>query len=163
MDQSLQSSCWCGSELTYQQCCHVYITGEKLAPTAELLMRSRYTAYAIHNSEYLLKTWDTNKRPQAIDFSKDKAEWQQLKIIATKKGRANDSRGIVEFKAYYLLDGKQHILKEISRFKKQQGSWYYLDGVVKSITDNSQKASHGLNAPCPCGSGKKFKRCCGKP
>ena len=63
MDQSLQTSCWCGSERPYQQCCHVYITGEKSAPTAESLMRSRYTAYAIHNSEYLSKTWDTNKRP----------------------------------------------------------------------------------------------------
>jgi SEC-C motif-containing protein len=141
----------------------MYITGEKPAPTAEILMRSRYTAYALHNSEYLLKTWDPNKRPRTIDFSKDQSEWQRLEIISTQKGQAKDSKGLVEFNAYYFLDGKQHILKEISRFKKQRGTWFYLDGAVRSIANNTQKSSQGLNAPCPCGSGKKFKRCCGKP
>lgn len=162
MEQNLQTSCWCGSKLPYERCCDIYISGEKAAPTAEVLMRSRYTAYVLHDSDYLLKTWDATKRPPTIDFSKDQAEWQRLEIITTKKGGAKDNKGLVEFKAYYLQDGEQHILKEISRFKKDRGTWFYLDGVVKSIGNNSQKPSQALNAPCPCGSGIKFKRCCGK-
>ncbi len=162
MEQNLLALCCCGSELLYKQCCHIYISGEKAAPTAEALMRSRYTAYVLHDSAYLMKTWDATKCPPSIDFSKDQAEWQQLEIITTKKGGIKDSKGLVEFKAYYFQDGKQHILKEVSRFKKDRGNWYYLDGVVKSIANNSQQPSQALNVPCSCGSGKKFKRCCGK-
>jgi len=154
--------CLCGSNRLLIDCCEIYFSGMQSAPTAEKLMRSRYTAYALHNAEYLLATWDSKKRPETIDFSKDRAEWQQLEIISKQKGEEKDTRGLVEFKAYYLQDGKEYVLREVSRFKKKQGVWFYLDGAVKSIADNSQTANQGLNAPCGCGSGKKFKRCCGK-
>ena len=161
-NQINSSSCLCGSEQEYHQCCGLYHTGEKMPSTAEVLMRSRFTAYAMHNVDYLLSTWDANKRPTEINFSKDDVDWCRLEIVDIKKGTEKDSKGIVEFKAFYLLDGEEHVMREISRFKKINGKWHYLDGQVKSIAKAGQQTNQGKNAPCPCGSGKKFKRCCGK-
>lgn len=153
--------CLCGSGLDYSQCCAPYHTGDKNAGTAEILMRSRFTAYALRDSTYLLATWDVSKRPDNIDFSKERAEWQSLEIIDCKKGGPADSKGLVEFKAYYRLDGEEHVLHELSRFKKSGGRWFYLDGQIKAAGPVGQPLNQGRNAPCPCGSGKKFKRCCG--
>lgn len=124
-------------------------------------MRSRYTAYALHNADYLMATWDATVRPKAIDFSRENIDWQRLEIMAVKKGGLKDSKGMVEFKAFYLEDGEEHVMHEISRFTKINGRWFYLNGVVKSIGKPGRQTNQGKNAPCPCGSGKKFKRCCG--
>ena len=124
-------------------------------------MRSRFTAYALQNAAYLMDTWDATERPKAIDFSRENIDWQRLEIIAVKKGGLKDSKGMVEFKAYYLEDGEEHAMHEISRFTKINGRWFYLNGAVKSIGKPGQQTNQGKNAPCPCGSGKKFKRCCG--
>ncbi|WP_031434211.1 YchJ family protein [Methylomarinum vadi] len=157
------SLCLCGSLLESDRCCALFHSGAKSAATAEQLMRSRFTAYAQHNEAYLLATWDSNKRPDTIDFSKeDNVEWTRLEIVGKKKGGEKDSKGIVEFKAYYLMDGEEYAMHEISRFVKKEGKWLYLDGMVKSVGKVSQQVNQGKNAPCPCGSGKKFKRCCGK-
>ena len=78
---------------------------------------------------YLLETWGADKCPKTIDFSKEEVIWMGLSIIKTKK----DSKGIVEFKAYYSLDGEPHVMKEISRFVKIAGKWVYLDGVTQSV------------------------------
>lgn len=156
------TNCLCGSAYSYQQCCKLLHTGQAHALTAEALMRSRFTAYAMHNGAYLLNTWEASTRPEDIDFSKDTGEWTELNIIATKKGGSKDSKGIVEFKAHFTLDGEPRIMSEISRFIKKQGRWFYLDGKVKSINSAEGVFNQGLNAPCACGSGKKFKRCCGK-
>lgn len=155
-------TCLCGSNLDYQNCCGLYHSGEKTPLTAEALMRSRFVAYAMHNGDYLKATWDVNKRPAAIDFSKDTAQWQRLEIVSVNKGGINDDKGVVEFKAYYVLEGKEGVMNETSRFKKVAQRWFYLDGVVKSIGKTNQTANLGKNALCSCGSGKKFKRCCGK-
>lgn len=155
-------NCLCGSRLPYDACCALLHTGANRADTAEALMRSRFTAYAMHNAAYLLQSWDTGTRPDQIDFSKENSEWTRLDIISCKKGQAKDTKGIVEFKAYFTQDGKEQVLNEVSRFVKKQGQWLYLDGKVKSIGACSGPVNQGLNAPCTCGSGKKFKRCCGK-
>lgn len=157
-----EQSCLCGSALDYKHCCGLYHSGGKTPQTAESLMRSRFTAYAMHNGDYLQATWDASKRPEQIDFSKDTAEWQGLEIVSVKKGGVNDEKGIVEFKAYYLLNGEESVMNEISRFKKVADRWFYLDGVVKSLGKINQTTNQGKNALCSCGSGKKFKRCCGK-
>jgi SEC-C motif-containing protein len=154
-------NCLCGQSLDYAQCCGVFHNGEKLPATVETLMRSRFTAYAMHNADYLSATWDTAKCPKTIDFSRENAEWRRLEIIEVKKGGLKDSKGIVEFKAYFLLEGEEYAMHEISRFIKTNGRWFYLDGTVKSIAKVGQKTNLGKNAPCSCGSGKKYKRCCG--
>lgn len=125
-------------------------------------MRSRFSAYARRDGAYLLATWDRGSCPGAIDFSKEQAEWQRLEIVTCKKGGKTDSKGLVEFRAYYLLDGEEHVMHELSRFKKVGNRWFYLDGLVKSVGKVGLRTSQGKNAPCPCGSGKKFKRCCGR-
>lgn len=125
-------------------------------------MRSRFSAYAAHNADYLLATWDTNTRPQHVEFSKEEdLAWERLDILSKKKGQIKDHRGIVEFKAHYKTDGQSYALHEISRFVKRNGRWYYLDGVVKSVGQSTAQSTQSRNAPCPCGSGKKYKRCCG--
>ena len=125
-------------------------------------MRSRFTAFAMRDERYLLDTWDATKRPPAIDFSKNEMIWQHLEIVSKKKGEINDNKGIVEFKAYYRLNEVDYVMKEISRFRKVQSHWLYLDGGVRSVAKAGQENATGRNAPCPCGSGKKYKRCCGK-
>jgi SEC-C motif-containing protein len=158
---NIQTLCRCGSGIDYAQCCGPFHSGEKKPATAEALMRSRFTAYALRNADYLQNTWDAAGRPEAIDFSKETVEWLRLEIAKVKKGGAKDNKGVVEFKAYYLQDGEEYVMNEISQFVKRANGWFYLDGVVKSIGKVGLQANQGKNAPCPCGSGKKFKRCCG--
>jgi SEC-C motif-containing protein len=123
-------------------------------------MRSRFTAYALQNAAYLLDTWDAAMRPTSIDFSEENVNWLRLEIISTKKGGAFDTKGMVEFKAYYWQEGQECVMHEASKFIKHDGNWFYRDGLVK--TNGKESLRPGMNAPCPCGSGKKFKRCCGK-
>lgn len=113
------NNCLCGSDLTYDQCCGQLHSGKTHATTAKTLMRSRFTAYAMRNGNYLLQTWDTASRPEAIDFSKETGEWTSLDIISSKKGTEKDSKGIVEFKAYFTQDGEAKVMNEISRFVKK--------------------------------------------
>lgn len=158
---TLSQACVCGSGLNYADCCQPFHLNTAIAPTAQALMRSRYSAYVLRNSEYLFNTWDSSKRPALIDFSKETAEWQSLSILACKKGSTADTKGIVEFKAFYQQDNDDCFLHEISRFVKKGPQWLYLDGVIKAAGKVAATQNTGKNAPCACGSGKKFKRCCG--
>jgi len=149
--------CPCGNG-TLQDCCGPYLDGERPAPTAETLMRSRYTAYAIGNVEYLLKSWHPASRPD--DFVLEEAiQWQGLEILATVAGGETDDTGEVEFVARYLVENRPGQLRERSDFRREDGLWYYVDGEeVKAQPVSVVKV--GRNEPCPCGSGKKYKRCC---
>ena len=147
--------------MAYGQCCEPYHSGVKLPATAEELMRSRYSAYVLRNGIYLQDTWEQSGRPKAIDFSKETIEWLRLEIIDIKKGSLKDTKGVVAFKAYFMQDGAECVMNEISRFTKLNGRWFYLDGIIKSMGKVDLQTNQGKNAPCACGSGKKFKRCCG--
>ncbi|MFU8789946.1 MAG: YchJ family protein, partial [Methylobacter sp.] len=127
--------CPCGSDIDYAQCCRPFHAGEKKPVTAVALMRSRFTAYALRNTDYLLETWDAAVRPELIDFSKEKIEWLSLEIVSTKKGGAKDAKGVVEFKAYYVQDGEESVMNEVSQFVKRTGAWFYLDGRVKANSE----------------------------
>ena len=155
------NTCLCGSNITYGECCQPFHTAQKIPTTAEALMRSRYTAYALRDGAYLQATWDITKRPESIDFSRETINWLRLEITETKKGGIKDSKGQVTFKAFYSQDNEEYVMNEISRFTKQGGRWFYLDGIIKSISNVGLQTNTGKNAPCACGSGKKFKRCCG--
>lgn len=161
MTNTTSESCLCSSGLDYPECCGRFHNGETEPATAESLMRSRFTAYALRDADYLRNTWDSGKCPGVIDFSRETAVWHRLAVIDTKKGGPQDDKGIVEFKAYYRQDGVDCVLHEVSRFVKTEGRWFYLDGVIKSLGKVGATVNLGKNAPCPCGSGKKFKRCCG--
>ena len=139
--------CPCGSAKPLNDCCGRYHAGEP-APTAEALMRSRYSAYVLKLSGYLRETWHPSTRPPGLDVSEDEVVWQRLQVIAS-------GAGWVEFAAFYA-GGQLH---ERSRFVQEDGRWFYLDGeMLPPITAEKP----GRNTPCPCGSGKKYKRCCGQ-
>jgi|GEM_PF-1640728 len=125
-------------------------------------MRSRYTAFALGGfGDYLVETWDPDTLDPALTTDQlDRREhhWLGLEILASQE---NGARGTVEFKAHFRpvnatsLTTPQ-VLHERSRFRRHQGIWRYLDGII----DPSPGATVSRNGPCPCGSGKKAKRCC---
>jgi len=158
--------CPCGSGLLLASCCGPYLDGDSLPPTAEALMRSRYCAFALRNASYLLATWDAAGRPPMLDLTDDQTEWLGLQILSTEAGGAGDVRGRVEFVARFRHAGTEHTLHEHSRFRKQGKQWLYIDGEIKqqraALVPVVRRDTVGRNDPCPCGSGSKWKRCCGK-
>jgi SEC-C motif-containing protein len=159
------NNCPCCSGKSYAECCEPIINSES-ASTALKLMRSRYTAYSTKQADYLYKTTHSKTREKykindIEEWSKENT-WIKLEIVSVEHGNINDIRGIVEFKAYYKNKNEVvEILHERSSFLKENGKWFYLDG-----TQNPQKIDITKkvlrNDPCPCGSGKKQKKCCGK-
>ncbi len=128
-------SCPCGwtvrgSKINYLQCCGQYIEHATVSPTAEALMRSRYSAYVLGHEAYLLHSWHISTRPGQLDLGDEPIEWLKLEVLATNQGTPADKQGTVEFIAYYQLQGKKHQIHEISRFMKQNSEWFYVDGVV---------------------------------
>lgn len=124
--------CYCHSQKTYEQCCRPLIAGKALAKTAEQLMRSRYSAYAVADINYLLNshhilTRPTKERASILKWTKS-VRWMKLEIIATKKGTAVDSDGYVEFKAIFEENGKLSCIHENSYFVKEQNLWFYKSG-----------------------------------
>ena len=153
--------CPCNSGSPHSSCCEPLISGKRTAITAEALMRSRYTAYVVKNVGYLLKTWHPSTKPANISPGTI-PEWYGLHVVSTEAGGASDVAGTVEFKATSLSQGKILQLHEKSRFVKEHDQWLYVDGDIKDdITPNAKPRRVGRNEPCPCGSSKKFKKCCG--
>ncbi|BAK77943.1 SEC-C motif domain protein [Pseudogulbenkiania sp. NH8B] len=125
--------CPCGSRHPYADCCGLFIEHPECgAPTAEALMRSRYTAYTLGCETYLLATWQEATRPAGLDLADDagKVKWLGLDIRRTEQGGVNDQTGIVEFVAHYKVGGRAHRLHETSRFQRDDGRWFYLDGAL---------------------------------
>ncbi|HVU15876.1 MAG TPA: YchJ family protein [Candidatus Didemnitutus sp.] len=159
------SNCPCGSGRSFEECCGPILAGTP-APTAEALMRSRYTAYVKHDIAHLERTLSVAQRK---DFSADSAkqwaetsEWLGLTILRTEKGGEQDDAGAVEFSAKFRAEGQDHEHVEAALFNREEGRWVYagqLDQPGKTVRRESPKV--GRNDPCPCGSGKKFKKCCG--
>ncbi len=149
----LNPFCPCGNSSPYATCCEPHLTGKALAPTAEALMRSRYTAYSQGHVDYLIATWyakaGKHRDRAALIQSLQTTQWLGLTIIKTQKGQAQDKRGVVEFVALYQTISPQvrlspgqspgqssglgrgetvHQLHERSRFVQEKGHWLYVDG-----------------------------------
>jgi len=118
--------CPCGLDLAYGDCCGVFHRGEAAAPTAERLMRSRYSAFAVGDAGYLLRTWHPTTRPARLDLDPG-TRWVRLEIIATAEGGPFHTEGTVEFRAHYRERGHDDSLHELSRFVRDGGTWVYLD------------------------------------
>ena len=133
--------------------------------TAEELMRARYHAYETCDMEFIKESHDPDNT-DGIDWAEcekwaRESQWLGLEILSTTKGGENDSDGIVEFKATYIENGKTIVHHEKSYFVKKNGVWFYQKWLpITSTRINENKI--GRNDPCPCGSGKKYKKCCGK-
>lgn len=124
-------------------------------------MRSRYTAYAAGDVAYLQRTLAPEHRAgfdvKDVEAGMRETEWVGLDILDTQDGGTNDDTGIVEFAARFKTQGKLHMLQERSRFRREGGQWVYVEGETAL-----RPVKAGRNDPCPCGSGRKFKQCCGR-
>jgi SEC-C motif-containing protein len=161
--------CPCGSGLQLKECCGPIIEGDDGAATAEQLMRTRYSAYVLGEATYLGKTWHPSTCPGEM-VMEEQLDWLGLEVVKCIAGLEGDEEGKVEFIARYRAGEQDGELHELSRFVKEDGQWLYLDGDIKQDNFETDMVGQrlqggakkvGRNAPCPCGSGKKYKRCCG--
>ena len=160
-------ACPCGSGKKFGECCSPLLTGSAKAKTAEALMRARYTAYVVHNIDFIINTCESGEKIAEIDrkATEDwsrKSEWHGLKVLRTEKGQENDEEGVVEFEAIYTQKNIRDVHHETAGFKKVNGEWLYSEGIIRPTTVVRETKKIGRNEPCPCGSGKKYKNCCGK-
>lgn len=119
-------------------------------------MRSRFTAFALGRHEYIRRTHASEMRTDTDVSSDGGVEWTHLDVLEWAEGGIKDETGTVTFVAHYRHDGVPGIHRESSRFRRDNGNWVYVDGDVEIAAH----AKVGRNDPCPCGSGKKFKKCC---
>jgi len=152
------SLCPCGSKNPYENCCGLYLEQNKLPDAPEQLMRSRYTAYTLGRIDYIKNTM---KGKALIGFDADETKkstqfitWIGLEVI--QSFMKNPDLGFVEFSARFLEQKQIKVIHELSEFHKENGIWYYVDGITPKKINKPQI---GRNSPCPCGSGKKFKNC----
>jgi SEC-C motif domain protein len=118
--------CPCGSGSTLDRCCERYLDGNGPAPTAEALMRSRYSAYTLLREDYLLATWHPSTRPTALGLATEApTKWLGLDVLRHQQTDADHA--IVEFVARYKINGRAHRLHETSRFVREDGRWFYVD------------------------------------
>ncbi len=160
------AECPCGSGRAFDDCCGPLINGEQAAATAEALMRSRYSAYVTGAVDYLGDTLHPDSRSDydaaATRKWAEQSQWCGLEIRSMEQGEEGDDVGTVEFVASYKADGKTRHHHEFSRFSRHRGRWYYVDGNLpppETVVRSEPRV--GRNDPCPCGSGKKYKKCCG--
>jgi SEC-C motif-containing protein len=132
--------CPCGTGLPYAECCGRLHAGTATAATAEQLMRSRYSAFAVGDRAYLLATWHSATRPRALELDAG-VHWTGLDVVATTGGSLLDPDGTVEFRASYSVAGRTGAQHENSRFVREGGHWRYLDGV--SLPDRAAAPSKG--------------------
>ena len=159
--------CICGLGESTETHCGPIIKGELPPPTAEALMRSRYTAYVLGEIDYILGSLHPDHRQdvdrEATETWSKKATWKGLDIVRTEAGGPSDEQGKVEFIARFELSGVPQVHHELASFSKYGGRWYFVDGETigpKPVVREGPRI--GRNDPCSCGSGKKYKKCCGK-
>ncbi len=164
---SEKNTCPCGSGKAYTACCEPVITGKSPAPTAEALMRARYSAYAKHEIDFIMKSCIRREGENEIDPEEtrrwsESSQWLGLTIHRTEAGSASDSKGLVEFSAFYSQKGLRDEHRETAQFRKVDGQWLYAEGTMAATTVVRTGEKVGRNDPCPCKSGKKYKQCCGR-
>ena len=147
--------CPCGSNKNYQDCCQLLHLKKQMAASPELLMRSRYSAFAMKEFLYLMDTHaqEYSDTRSLEELSKPPhPEWIALNVLDSSE---NQDTGTVTFIAWFKLDDKLDAIYEKSNFVKRNGHWFYTDGEHLNV------AFPKRNDPCICRSGKKFKKCCG--
>ncbi|MHA1537170.1 MAG: YchJ family protein [Alphaproteobacteria bacterium] len=156
--------CPCGSGRNLDGCCGAFIAGAP-APTAEALMRSRYTAFALGETDYLVATLAPAIRagfdPGETGDTLGDTKWQGLEILAVGDGGEDDESGTVEFVARFSHGGQARVHHEVAEFRRQEGRWMCVGGTMDPKGRPREVVKIGRNERCPCGSGKKYKKCCG--
>ncbi|KOO05871.1 YchJ family protein [Vibrio hepatarius] len=163
------SLCPCGSQQSYSDCCEPIHQDSTLANVPEQLMRARYSAHVKKLVDFVVETYHPSCEAESqrgeIAESIDSA-WCKLEVLSSENG-TDENEGFVTFKAYFKQDGEEFCLQERSRFVKEGPQWYYIDGTFPEEPQDARLSQPiknlkvGRNDPCICGSGKKFKKCCG--
>ena len=155
--------CPCGSGSELDECCGPIISGDRPAPTAEALMRSRYTAFVRGDLNHIENTYARQERHNvirpAVESMFQSVEWVGLEILGTSRGGVDDDTGTVEFAARFRKDGEVLVHRERSAFRREEGRWVYVEGESNPKAGAGRASKVGRNQLCPCGSGKKFKKC----
>ena len=157
-------TCPCGSGSSYAECCEPVISGARQAATAEQLMRARYSAHVKVEIDFLFESTHPDHRRgydhQGTRRWAAESHWHGLEILGCEAGGPEDEQGTVEFIARFRDKSGLRSHHERGGFKRHQGRWCFTEGeMVKAPPLVSNKV--GRNDPCPCGSGKKYKKCCG--
>jgi SEC-C motif-containing protein len=159
-------NCPCGSEKTLAQCCQPYISGKSKPKTAEALLRARYTAFTLGETDYIVNTHHTKTRKDVdrkeIESWSKNSKWEGLEILQIEAGTESDKEGKIVFHAKYRGPDKKMVDHwEQSLFEKEGNEWRFMDAQgVKPAPIQRDPSKQGRNDPCACGSGKKFKKCC---
>jgi SEC-C motif-containing protein len=124
MPKKQVEACPCGGA-DYASCCGRFIEGSEVPQSAEQLMRSRYSAYVLRDEAYLKATWHASTRPTDVVAQDDGTKWLGLEV---RRHVPAGDEATVEFVARYKIGGRAHRLYEVSRFVREEGRWYYVDG-----------------------------------
>jgi SEC-C motif-containing protein len=154
-------ACPCGSGIAFGACCEPVHSGKRLAATAEELMRARFTAHVVGDFGFLHRTHKPTAHLPFVPVSeKPSTQWTRLVVHSHSQGRTPDL-SYVEFSAYATEDGVEKVLQEKAEFVREGGAWIYTRPLREGPAPfRVEKKKPGRNEPCPCGSGKKYKRCC---
>ena len=156
--------CPCGSGANFADCCEQIINGERASESAEELMRARYSALATGSIDFIVASTHSRTRPE-IDLKYTRewsltSTWRGLQIFETKV--SDDNKAYVSFEALFTQAGKDQSHREKAEFELENGEWRFVTGEeLKNPTVRYETPRPGRNEPCPCGSGKKYKKCCG--
>lgn len=160
-----QELCPCGSGKTLADCCEPVLKDAAAARTPEELMRARYTAHVLRDYTFLVESTHPGHREgldeKGIADWAANVTWTGLEVHSATPGM-DGSTGEVSFTAHFSVKETPQELREDASFEKLDGRWHYVDGVVHGQEPFVRESPRvGRNEPCPCGSGKKFKKCCG--
>ena len=157
-------TCPCGSGASFAACCEPIIKGTRESETAEELMRARYSAFATQAIDFIVTSTHSRTRHEIdLTFIREWSEtstWQRLEILEVKQ--VNENKAFVSFEAQFSQNGEDHRHREKSVFERENGQWRFVTGdELKNPTVRYETPRPGRNDPCPCGSGKKYKKCHG--
>ena len=149
-------TCPCGQDRPLEACCGPFLEGQSQPETAEQLMRSRFSAYATGNIDYICETEENPNRDTIENWARS-TSFKLLRVLSTEKGGEQDEVGTVTFEADFETQGQTGTHRETSQFCKLEGRWVFVRGQHNPVRVGPKV---GRNDPCTCGSGKKFKKCC---
>ena len=160
------TDCPCVSGNSYDECCGPYIAGNAAAPTAEALMRSRFTAFASGRLDYIERTCASEMREKTYDRGgaervAEMVKWLSLQVSGASCGSAMDDTGKVGFRRDIPRGGTDPGAPGKFRVSARRRRWVYVAGEIETGASVPDPIKVRRNDACPCGSGRKFKKCCG--
>ena len=159
------TDCPCQSGKDFDDCCGPILAGTAKADTAEALMRSRYTAHVKDDFEHVAKTHakaaQSDYNISAAKAQNKNTEWVGFEVTEIVDGGVDDKTGTVMFAARYQEEGEVRMHRERAVFAREKGNWVYVDGKINPEQEPRRVEKIGRNDPCSCGSGNKYKKCCG--